>query len=149
VRRPDGGRKRAADLDPGLLPALLALEGRRHPDRDAQFRYLNEQVKEHQDAAGPVISVDIKKKELAGRFANAGREWRPGGQPVLVNSHDFPQDSAGSVTELDRSCREPHHRIGCAPRLADRPVPPRASRSIIPVPGQPPHSMILLGVPAT
>jgi hypothetical protein len=42
-----------------------------------------------------VISVDTKKKELAGQFANAGREWRPGGQPVLVNSHDFPQDSAG------------------------------------------------------
>jgi Rhodopirellula transposase DDE domain len=152
VRRPGGGRKRAADLDPGLLPALLALvepdergdpmsplrwtvkstrnlageltrqghkvsadtvgdllraegfslqgnaktlEGQRHPDRDAQFRYISEQVKAHQDSADPVISVDTKKKELVGRFANAGREWRPGGQPVLVNSHDFPQDSAG------------------------------------------------------
>ena len=152
VRRPGGGRKRAADLDPGLLPALLALvepdergdpmsplrwttkstrnlageltaqghkvsadtvgdllraegfslqgnaktlEGQRHPDRDAQFSYINEQVKEHQDAADPVISVDTKKKELVGQFAGAGKEWRPGGQPVLVNSHDFPQDSAG------------------------------------------------------
>jgi hypothetical protein len=152
VRRPGGGRKRAADLDPGLLPALLALvepdergdpmsplrwttkstrnlageltaqgrkvsadtvgdllraegfslqgnvktlEGQRHPDRDAQFRYISEQAKAHQDAADPVISVDTKKKELVGQFANAGREWRPAGQPVLVNSHDFPQDSAG------------------------------------------------------
>ena len=152
VRRPGGGRKRAADLDPGLLPALLALvepdergdpmsplrwtakstrnladeltrqghrvgagtvgdllraegfslqgnaktlEGQRHPDRDAQFRYISEQVKAHQETADPVISVDTKKKELVGQFANAGREWRPGGRPVLVNSHDFPQDSAG------------------------------------------------------
>jgi hypothetical protein len=71
------------------------LEGQRHPDRDAQFRYINEQVKEHRDAAGPVISVVTKKKELVGRFANAGEEWSPGGRPVLVLSHDFPQDSAG------------------------------------------------------
>ena len=71
------------------------LEGQRHPDRDAQFRYISEQVKAHQETADPVISVDTKKKELVGQFANAGREWRPGGRPVLVNSHDFPQDSAG------------------------------------------------------
>ena len=54
-------------------------EGQRHPDRDAQFRYINEQVKAHQDTADPVISVDIKKKELVGEFKNAGREWRPKG----------------------------------------------------------------------
>src|SRR6478672_3483016 len=119
VRRPGGGRKRAADLDPGLLPALLALvepqergdpmsplrwttlstrnlaaeltrqghrvgadtvgdllreegfslkgnaktiEGKQHADRDGQFRYINEQVKEHQGAGEPVVSVDAKKK---------------------------------------------------------------------------------------
>src|SRR5712671_3697397 len=123
ARRPGGGRKRVAEADPGLRPALLALvdpgtrgdpmsplrwttkstrnlaagltrqghrvsadtvgdvlrvegfslqgnaktiEGRQHPDRDAQFRYISEQAKSHQHAADPVISVDIKKKELVG-----------------------------------------------------------------------------------
>src|SRR5947209_10972916 len=154
ARRPGGGRKRAADLDPGLRPALLALvepqergdpmsplrwttnstrnlageltrqghqvsadtvgdllrdegfslqgnaktiEGRRHPDRDAQFRYISDQARAHQDSGDPVISVDTKKKELVGEFANAGREWRPKGQPAAVRTHDFPGDSAGKA----------------------------------------------------
>jgi hypothetical protein len=154
ARRPGGGRKQAADLDPGLRPALLALvepdergdpmsplrwttkstrnlaaeltrqghrvgadtigdllraegfslqgnaktiEGQRHPDRDAQFRYINEQVKAHQDTADPVISVDTKKKELVGEFKNAGRQWRPGGEPAATRTHDFPGDSAGKA----------------------------------------------------
>src|SRR5258705_13098923 len=74
-----------------------AIEGRRHPDRDAQFRYINEQVKDHQATADPVISVDTKKKELAGEFKNAGREWRPKGQPVANRTHDLPRDSAGQA----------------------------------------------------
>ena len=154
VRHPGGGRRRAADMDPGLGPALLALvepdeqgdpmsplrwttkstrnlaaeltrqghrvgantvgdllraggfslqgnaktiEGQRHPDRDAQFRYINEQVKAHQDTADPVISVDTKKKELAGEFKNAGREWRPKGEPAATRTHDFPGDSVGKA----------------------------------------------------
>src|SRR5437764_3682083 len=154
VRRPGSGRKQAADLDPGLRPALLALvepeergdpmsplrwttkstrnlaaeltrqghrvgadtvgdllraegfslqgnaktiEGQRHPDRDAQFRYINEQVKAHQGTADPVISVDTKKKELVGEFKNAGREWRPKGEPAAARTHDFPGDSAGKA----------------------------------------------------
>jgi hypothetical protein len=154
ARRPGGGRKRAADTDPGLRPALLALvepdergdpmsplrwttksarklaaeltaqghkvsadtvgdllraggfslqgnaktiEGKQHPDRDAQFRYINEQVKAHQGSGDPVISVDTKKKELVGQFKNAGREWRPKGQPVATRTHDFPEDSVGKA----------------------------------------------------
>jgi transposase len=154
ARRPGGGRKRAADLDPGLVPSLRALiepdergdpmsplrwttkstraladeltrqghkvsadtvgdllreegfslqgnaktiEGTRHPDRDAQFGYINEQVKDHQVTGDPVISVDTKKKELVGEFKNAGRGWRPKGQPVAVRTHDFPSDSAGTA----------------------------------------------------
>jgi hypothetical protein len=154
ARRPGGGRKRAADVDPGLRPALLALvepqergdpmsplrwtvkstrnladeltrqghkvgadtvgdllraegfslqgnakalEGTRHPDRDAQFRYISEQVRAHQATADPVISVDTKKKELIGEFKNAGRSWRPKGQPAAVRTHDFPSDSAGNA----------------------------------------------------
>ena len=154
ARRPGGGRKRAADVDPGLRPALLALvepdergdlmsplrwtakstrklaaelaaqghkvsadtvgdllraegfslqgnaktiEGKQHPDRDAQFRYISEQVKDHQGTADPVISVDTKKKELVGAFKNAGREWRPAGEPVATRTHDFPEDSLGKA----------------------------------------------------
>jgi transposase len=66
-----------------------SLEGKQHPDRDAQFRYLNEQVKDHQVAGEPVISVDAKKKELLGQLPNAGQEWRPRGQPIRVEDHSF------------------------------------------------------------
>jgi transposase len=154
VRRPGGGRKRAADLDPGLRPALLALvepdvrgdpmsplrwtakslrvlaaglarqghrvsadtvadllheegfslqgnakalEGSQHADRDAQFRYINEQVKAHLGTGDPVVSVDTKKKELAGAYKNGGREWRPEGEPVKVRTHDFPDLDLGKA----------------------------------------------------
>ena len=154
VRRPGGGRKRAADLDPGLRPALLALvepdvrgdpmsplrwttrslrvlsaelarqghrvsadtvadllheegfslqgnakalEGSQHPDRDAQFRYINEQVKAHLASKDPVVSVDTKKKELVGPFKNGGREWRPESEPVKVSTHDFPDLDLGKA----------------------------------------------------
>jgi hypothetical protein len=152
VRRPGGGRKKLAETDPGLVPALLALvedsvrgdpqsplvwttrsvknlsdeltaaghrcspqtawrmlhgqgfstqsaarvsEGRRHPDRDAQFRHIAAQAKEHLAAGQPVISVDAKKKEQVGEYAPAGREWRPRGDPVRVRSHDFPDPGGG------------------------------------------------------
>ncbi|MEV4561976.1 ISAzo13 family transposase [Kitasatospora sp. NPDC049285] len=146
IRRPGGGRKSSTDLNPGLVPALLALvepdergdpmsplrwttkslrklaaeltrqghrvspvtvgrllrengfslqgnaktlEGEQHPDRDAQFRYINDQVKQFQVTGEPVISVDAKKKEMLGRLPNAGREWRPKGDPVQVEDHSF------------------------------------------------------------
>src|SRR3954453_6589650 len=152
IRRVGGGRKRAADLDPSLRPALLALgepegrgdprsplrwttkaprtlaaeltrqghrvgadtvadllraekfslqgnaktlEGRRHPDRDSQFRYINEQARAHLDAGDPVISVDTKKKELVGQYRNPGRQWRPFGAPARVDTHDFPDEQMG------------------------------------------------------
>ncbi len=64
-------------------------EGSAHPDRDAQFRYLNAAVVRHQRRHQPVISVDTKKKELVGDFKNGGREWRPKDQPEPVRVHDF------------------------------------------------------------
>jgi hypothetical protein len=64
-------------------------EGSTHPDRDAQFRYINQQVRRCQAATQPVISVDTKKKELVGDFKNAGRQWRPKGRPAPVRVHDF------------------------------------------------------------
>jgi hypothetical protein len=152
VRRPGAGRKKLAETDPGLVPALLALvadstrgdpesplawttksarhlagelarqghscspqtawrllhgqgfstqanakvtEGRRHPDRDAQFRYIAAQAKEHLAAGQPVISVDAKKKEQVGEYAQAGREWRPKGDPVRVRDHSFADPDGG------------------------------------------------------
>jgi Rhodopirellula transposase DDE domain len=65
-------------------------EGRQHRDRDAQFRYINEQVEAAQAAGDPVISVDAKKKEQVGEYANAGCQWRPAGEPARVADHDFP-----------------------------------------------------------
>jgi hypothetical protein len=99
------GHKVGADTVGDLLRAegfslqgnAKALEGTRHPDRDAQFRYISEQVRAHQATADPVISVDTKKKELIGEFKNAGRSWRPKGQPAAVRTHDFPSDSAGNA----------------------------------------------------
>jgi hypothetical protein len=67
-----------------------AQEGRQHPERDAQFRYIAAQAEEHLDAGQPVISVDAKKREQVGNYAPVGREWAPGGTPVVVRSHDFP-----------------------------------------------------------
>jgi transposase len=154
VRRPGGGRKQAADLDPGLVPALLGLiepdargdpmsplrwtakstralaaeltaqghkvsadtvgdllraegfslqgnaktiEGAQHPDRDAQFRHISEQAKDHMDAGEPVISVDTKKKELVGDFANGGKEYQPKGSPAPVRTHDFMDKDLGKA----------------------------------------------------
>lgn len=74
-----------------------AVEGRQHPDRDAQFGYLNTQATRFQTAGDPVISVDTKKKELIGNYAAAGREWQPAGQPVRVDVHDFPDPALGKV----------------------------------------------------
>jgi transposase len=72
-----------------LQANVKTLEGAQHPDRDAQFRYLNEQVKDHRADGEPVISVDTKKREQLGRLPMAGREWRPKGEPVEVDDHHF------------------------------------------------------------
>ncbi|GAA1308199.1 hypothetical protein Psi02_69290 [Planotetraspora silvatica] len=72
-----------------LQANVKTLEGAQHPDRDAQFRYINEQVKGHQADGEPVISVDTKKREQLGRLPMAGREWRPRGEPVEVEDHHF------------------------------------------------------------
>ena len=80
-----------------LQANVKTLEGKQHVDRDAQFRYLNEQAREHLAAGDPVISVDAKKAELVGAFKNAGREWRPGGEPVVVSTHDFLDKETGKA----------------------------------------------------
>src|ERR671910_2521590 len=80
-----------------LQHTVKTLEGAQHPDRDAQFRYLNEQAKVHLAAGQPVVSVDAKKKELVGQFANGGAEWQPAGEPERVNVHDFPDSTLGKA----------------------------------------------------
>ena len=65
-------------------------EGADHPDRDAQFRHINATVEQALAAGIPVISVDTKKKELVGNYANAGRQWRQAKRARRVNGHDFP-----------------------------------------------------------
>ena len=65
------------------------LEGRNHPDRDAQFRYINQQVQEHKEAGEPATSVDTKKKEIVGNYKNRGRELRPKGCPEKGDVNDF------------------------------------------------------------
>jgi hypothetical protein len=72
-------------------------EGRQHPDRDAQFRYINRQEAIFRASGDPLISVDTKKKELVGAFQNKGRTWRPQGQPYPVNVHDFPSQAEGKA----------------------------------------------------
>ncbi len=153
-RSPGGGRKRAEDRDPGLVPALerlvdpatrgdpsgplrwtslsaaklaealdaaghpvsertvnrllhdmgyslqsnrKTLEGRQHPDRDAQFNHINRRAKAFMRGGAPVVSVDTKKKELVGDFRNGGREWRPAGEPEKVRVHDFKDAELGKA----------------------------------------------------
>ncbi len=76
-------------LDYSLQSNRKTREGSNHPDRDAQFHYISDRVKEALAAGEPAISVDTKKKELVGDFKNAGREWRPQGSPEEVRVHDF------------------------------------------------------------
>jgi hypothetical protein len=73
-------------------------EGKQHPDRNAQFEYLNAEVNRFLKRGQPAISVDSKKKELVGPFKNGGREWRPKGKPEEVRVHDFKDEVLGKVT---------------------------------------------------
>jgi Rhodopirellula transposase DDE domain len=74
-----------------------SIEGHGHPDRDAQFQYINRRVKAFQRQGQPVVSVDAKKKELVGQFRNAGREWQPKGRPEEVEVYDFAKKDLGKA----------------------------------------------------
>jgi len=154
VRRPGGGRRSLAEMDPDLLTALESLvepvtrgdpesplrwtckstarlaaeltrrkhpvsdrtvagllkqagyslqgnrktrEGASHPDRNAQFEYLDASLRRFDRRGQPAISVDTKKKELVGDFKNGGREWRPRGEPEKVRVHDFQDKTLGKA----------------------------------------------------
>ena len=72
-------------------------EGTRHPDRNAQFEYINATVLAAQAADEPIISVDTKKKELVGNYRNGGSDWRPKGDPNRVKVHDFEDKTKGKI----------------------------------------------------
>ena len=86
-----------ADMDYSLQSTRKCLEEVSHPDRNAQFRYINRCVKVFQRTGQPVISVDAKKKEQVGVFTNKGREYQPKGQPEQVQLYDFPDPQLGKV----------------------------------------------------
>lgn len=85
------------EMDYSLQLNRKTKEGPQHPNRDAQFRYINRQEAIFRASGDPVISVDTKKKELVGPFQNKGRTWRPQGQPHEVNVHDFPSQAEGKA----------------------------------------------------
>ena len=85
------------DLEYSLQGNRKTLEGSAHPDRNAQFEYINASVKRFQQRGQPVISVDTKKKELVGAFKNGGREWQPKGEPEKVKVHDFLDAELGKA----------------------------------------------------
>ncbi len=81
------------DMEYSLQGNRQTKEGKDHPDRDAQFQHINEQVRRALTAGRPVISVDTKKKELIGDYENQGRQWRKSKSPEVVNGHDVPDPS--------------------------------------------------------
>jgi hypothetical protein len=95
------GRQKVADLLNELGYSLQAncktKEGSTHPERNAQFDYINTQVQAFQRRRQPVVSVDTKKKELVGDFYNGGSEWQPQQQPELVRVHDFVDKQLGKA----------------------------------------------------
>ncbi len=85
------------ELDYSLQANRKTKEGGSHPDRNAQFEYIDNKVRAYHTRSQPVISVDTKKKELVGDFKNAGRQWRPKGDPEKVRVHDFAIPGLGRV----------------------------------------------------
>ncbi len=85
------------DMGYSLQANRKTKEGPQHASRDAQFRYINRQVKAVLATGDPVISVDAKKKEMVGPFKNGGRTWRPKGKPREVNTKDFPSLAQGKA----------------------------------------------------
>jgi len=84
-------------LDYSLQRTKKTVEGKQHVDRDAQFEFINAAAMACMSRGVPFLSVDTKKKELVGNFANAGREWQLEGVPELVDVHDFPTDAVGKA----------------------------------------------------
>jgi hypothetical protein len=85
------------DLRYSLQAPRKTQEGASHPDRNAQFAFINDRTQEFQAQGQPVVSVDAKKKELVGDFKNGGQEWQPVGEPERVRGYDFEDKQLGKV----------------------------------------------------
>ncbi len=85
------------ELGYSLQSVRKSREGESHPDRNAQFEYINATAEDFLRREQPVISVDTKKKELVGEFKNGGREWQPRATPETALVHDFPADATGKA----------------------------------------------------
>ncbi len=92
-------RRTLHDMGYSLQAPAKQNEGSSHPDRDGQFNWINALAAERLEAGEPVISVDTKKKELIGDYANGGREWQPAGEPERVNVHDFADRALGEFAK--------------------------------------------------
>ncbi len=90
-------RRMLAALGYSLQGNRKTREGQQHPDRDGQFRHINDRVKARKRRGEPAISVDTKKKEVLGNLKNAGRTYRPKGEPQEVRTHDFPDPKLGKA----------------------------------------------------
>jgi hypothetical protein len=97
-------------LDYSLQAPRKTREGASHPDRNAQFEFINRQVRAFQRRGQPVLSVDAKKKELVGDFHNGGREWQPHGSPEPVRTHDFADKKLGKA--IPYGVYDPTHNEG-------------------------------------
>jgi len=105
------------DLHYSLQGNAKTKEGKQHPDRDAQFRYIHGQGESFLDRGWPVISVDTKKKELIGNYRNPGVEWQPEGEPVEVDGHDFPDPDIPKAVPrgvYDQQHNEGWVSVGCS-----------------------------------
>jgi hypothetical protein len=112
---PVGSGSRCRPTGSRCRPNRKTPEGAEHPDRDAQFWYIDRVANAALAAAEPVISVDTKKKELVGNFKAVGRERTRKGQPVKVNTHDFPSFAGGEAVPygvLDIALDEGHVSVG-------------------------------------
>ncbi len=89
--------KLLTELGYSLQSNRKSLKETTHPDRDAQFQYINQQVNDFSSRRQPVISVDTKKKELIGEYYNQGQEWQRTKEPIPVKMHDFPDKQLGKV----------------------------------------------------
>jgi Rhodopirellula transposase DDE domain len=105
-------------------------EGRQHPDRDAQFRYIARQVAAAQRRGQPTISVDTKKKELVGPFKNGGRAWRPAKTPQRVRVHDFVIPGATGGKAIPYGVYDLHRNEGWVSVGIDHDTATFATRSI-------------------
>ena len=93
-------RRGPGQLGYSLQANAKVTEGRQHADRDGQFRYIADLAQTFVDDDEPVISVDTKKKELIGDYANAGTEWAPSGEPERTQVHDFPDPELGEYPKV-------------------------------------------------